>query len=669
MKERSGAGGPETTAAMDALTSPRSGGPRRRSSLLLLAVAAAALLLLHAGMRAGYERAVELATDRNTGALDVAYRSVVNAHRLDAGTRLRHQLLRPEQLAILRQARAAPPDALAGHSRALRDSLRAVAEELRGQEVGHVHFHTPDCVSLLRLHAPEALGDALSELRPGVCRANATLEPVSGFESGRMLAAYRYIHPVIDDGEHLGSVEIALPFARIAVELAALLPADTRFALLLTTDAVPQQGPPREPAAAPFGEGFLAVDSGIDPALLRDLASRVAAMGPVMREGASFSVPLGDDDAAWVATFLAVPDLDGEGHAYILAVAPDVAVPLLWRNALRQGLLVAALILLAAALVYLALRQGTKIRRQFDQLNAIAQSMAEGIYVIDRSGMITMVNDVACQLLGYPQAELVGRQAHALFHSHDGNRNLPQEQCPVFRTAITTEGFVGEESFLTRSGQVLPVQVHSRALRDRGEVVGSVAIFSDISERKAREAEVYQAAFHDSLTRLPNRRLFMETLERAAGELQPPQLLGVLFIDLDEFKPVNDRLGHDAGDRLLQEVAVRMNNCVAAGDMVARTGGDEFVVLLRDLGDAGQARRVGERILAALQAPFQLKQEEVRISACIGVAVYPQHTADLVALLRHADQAMYWAKENGRSQVVVYDPAWGDPAGSGRIMG
>ena len=199
---------------------------------------------------------------------------------------------------------------------------------------------------------------------------------------------------------------------------------------------------------------------------------------------------------------------------------------------------------------------------------------------------------------------------------------------------------------------------HAPVLDDQGAVLGSVGFSRDISDRKQAQEEVRQLALYDALTKLPNRRLLQERLALAILQARRDRLLlAIAFVDLDGFKPVNDRFGHAAGDLLLQAVASRMQACVREVDTVARIGGDEFIVLLSQIEHAGDALAVAEKIRHSLNQPFELDgYPSVSISSSTGVAVFPDHGEDPQSLTHAADLAMYQAKERGRNRVVLYAP-------------
>ncbi|MRR09518.1 EAL domain-containing protein, partial [bacterium] len=215
-----------------------------------------------------------------------------------------------------------------------------------------------------------------------------------------------------------------------------------------------------------------------------------------------------------------------------------------------------------------------------------------------------------------------------------------------------------------KSGEIYPVWLTITAVvTPEGELTHYVAALTDISQRKAAEQEIEYLAFYDPLTRLPNRRLLMERLHQAlAASARHEKRGALLFIDLDNFKVLNDTLGHDKGDILLQQVARRLSACVREGDSVARLGGDEFVLMLEDLsGDATeaatQAERIGEKIIAALNQPYRLADHDFHNTPSIGVTLFFGHQVSVDELMKYADLAMYEAKKAGRNTLRFFDPA------------
>ena len=277
----------------------------------------------------------------------------------------------------------------------------------------------------------------------------------------------------------------------------------------------------------------------------------------------------------------------------------------------------------------------------------ILRASSEAMLVMDDARRIQTVNPAFTTLTGYPESEAVGLDARVL----RGPSNRP-ERIDMVEAELRAKGrWQGEFWLATREGAEFPARLTLDSVA-HGSHAHTVAIFSDFSQKKAAERAIWQQANHDNLTGLPNRRHLLDRLARqmtaSAGRL------AVLFVDLDHFKNVNDSQGHGAGDALLVEAGRRLLSCVRAGDMVARIGGDEFVVLVAEA-DQVQAGRLAERILDALCRPFVLNGEACHISASVGVALHDTLAgADAETLLGQADLAMYAAKQQGRNSAHFY---------------
>lgn len=272
---------------------------------------------------------------------------------------------------------------------------------------------------------------------------------------------------------------------------------------------------------------------------------------------------------------------------------------------------------------------------------------AAGVCVANISGDIIDCNDMFAAMLGYRRLELIGTSVDELHQQPEERKEL----LPMLQDVQTLNSV--ELQFRRRDGQPLWV-LQNLALVGTGShaVVHSTVV--DISDRKRAEEQIEYHAYHDILTGLPNRKMFTDRLSLGITRSRRSGLpMGVMFIDLDHFKNVNDTLGHTAGDELLLEMAQRLRACVRDDDTVARLGGDEFTIILSELRHPEHAATVAEKVLRALHRPLSLAGSSVEMTASIGIAIFPDDGTTAEALLRNADSAMYRAKDLGRSNYQL----------------
>jgi len=290
---------------------------------------------------------------------------------------------------------------------------------------------------------------------------------------------------------------------------------------------------------------------------------------------------------------------------------------------------------------------------------AIAFESHDGLMITDAENKILKVNRAFTKITGYTDEEVVGKSPSMLA----SGRHDAAFFAEMWGSLNKTGRWTGEVWNRRKSGDVYPENLTITAVKgEKGIITNYVATFTDISMMKAAAEEIQQLAFFDSLTQLPNRRLLMDRLKHAiAAGARSGRQGAVLFLDLDHFKVLNDSLGHDIGDLLLQQVAERLTACVREGDTVARLGGDEYVVVLEDLSEqdleaAAQTETIANKILASLNQPYQLDAHEHHITPSIGIAVFKNHHSTIEELLKQADIAMYQAKKAGRNTLRFFNP-------------
>jgi diguanylate cyclase (GGDEF)-like protein/PAS domain S-box-containing protein len=299
------------------------------------------------------------------------------------------------------------------------------------------------------------------------------------------------------------------------------------------------------------------------------------------------------------------------------------------------------------------------VRESEERLAKFMHASAEGI-VFHKDGYITDANPPLLALLGYTLEEMLGRKTLVFI--------APDHMAKVAAVIASGQETAYESVALHKDGTRIPVEFIVRTMMYRDERL-RMTIVRDIRDREAARSRIHHLAHHDALTGLPNRIAFMEQLERSLATAEAAGgRLALLFIDLDEFKRVNDTLGHLAGDALLQQLGARITGALRATDLVARFGGDEFMVLLPGAADDAEVREVAHKLLAAVAAPAPIEGRQIRVTPSIGVALFPRDGTTAQELIKNADAAMYQAKSRGRANAQFFDRALAERAYAALVL-
>lgn len=301
----------------------------------------------------------------------------------------------------------------------------------------------------------------------------------------------------------------------------------------------------------------------------------------------------------------------------------------------------------------------TQIQQLSRQNELILNSVGDGIYGLDIKKTITFCNPKAAEMFGSTVNEIVGKShEEVIYHLRGDLSKYAFEESPLYKAL--TEGNVqqcNDEYFRRKNGTIFPIEYVSTPIREGNQIVGIVVTFKDITERKMLEQRIHYQAYHDSITQLPNRFSLHQKIKGAIDKAKMNQgLVGIMFLDLDRFKLVNDTLGHSMGDQMLEHVASRLLGCMKKHTILGRLSGDEFLVLIENVDDTSELASLSEKILKTLSSPFSIEGHELFTTASIGISLYPKDAEEVEMLIANADTAMYRSKEHGGNSYQFYSP-------------
>lgn len=381
-----------------------------------------------------------------------------------------------------------------------------------------------------------------------------------------------------------------------------------------------------------------------------NLARHVTAALFTLEENTAVMRAIGIHEFSVPADYTPVEELLREMRFKPFDTLPHFTLQDVWERYRWQtiGVLLALLIIsLLSSRLFFTKR---KLEESESRLQTIFDNEPECIKIIDANGILTQMNSAGLamieaesleQVAGHPVFDLVAPEYRAEYQK-------------LHKQVIAGEKMKMEFEVLCLRGSRRIMATHAVPMFDHGSVV-HLAVTRDITERKVLEKQLQKMAHYDVLTSLPNRALFSDRMQQTlVAAKRDDKRFAILFIDLDRFKPVNDNFGHGMGDLLLQEVAERIKTTVRESDTVARIGGDEFLVLLRDIKEDLETVDIAEKVRYAINQPLSIDGKSLRISSSIGIAIFPDHGDNEIELCRNADIAMYQSKENGRDSVKLF---------------
>ncbi|MCL7489712.1 MAG: diguanylate cyclase [Desulfobulbaceae bacterium] len=393
-------------------------------------------------------------------------------------------------------------------------------------------------------------------------------------------------------------------------------------------------------------------------------------------DGSSALLTVVDEDFDLVIMDIAMPGIDGLSVCERIKSSMEEPPPVLMITALEdeesidRAFSAGAVDLIRKPIQWSVLRNRIRYiinayhaRREIEELTRsyemILDAAANGICGIDDKQRVSFANPAALTMLGYEQAEMIGRPYREIFKaSKPGTDDFDIDCCPFFHESTSPEPFEFDElRLLRKDGTSFSADFRSTPIVEGRKLSGAVLVFQDVTERQQAAEIIRHMANHDSLTSLPNRNFCNRRLPQAISlASREGRKICLLFIDLDRFKPINDKYGHAVGDKVLLEVATRLKEVLRASDSVCRIGGDEFVILLESSPTIEGAEYVAQRTIDILNEPIEAEGHQCSIGASVGISVYPDDCRDARTMLQHADIAMYAAKKKGRNRYEKFSP-------------
>ncbi len=607
--------------------------------------------------------------------LSVSYQAVTNMYHVSIENYFKRMILQEAVLDILHQAKHANDSEKAVLRGMLyRKIYPLYASELKTLGIRQLHFHTPKGESFLRFHKPAENGDSLIDIRPSIRIANTQKKNVMGFEGGRVYPGFRYVFPIIDNGVHLGSIEISLSFESIELELSKLLTCKNSVLLMkkeITSDMVFSHHA-QYFMTSQISEHFVTENEklsiltakSIESPLVKRINTLLKASPNIeikLQKGKNFSVPFVDGTDGYIANFHAIYDISGQFAAYAVTYGYLDELVFVHKKYFLANVLGFIFIFSSSVGFFLVLQNRKKALHEKRRFETIVNKTINGILLIDVKGEIVFINDAACQILGYHPSEIIGLESHTKIHVHEDTQSA--NNCVILKTISHQQSYVGEEVFRKKSGERITVHLNATPFIEDQKAIGSIVIFRDITSEKHDKETIEHLAYYDALTDLPNRKLLLDRLSSTLAHTHRSHEFGaILFLDLDNFKIINDTKGHNIGDLLLKEVAQRLKKTLRECDTVSRLGGDEFVILITPLGlekekAHAELSHIATKILHALNQPYRFGTFKHAFthtcSVSIGGVLFCDSSMSVDEILKKADGAMYEVKNGGKNAVKI----------------
>ncbi len=531
--------------------------------------------------------------------------------------------------------------------------LLPLYNELKKIGITQIHFHTKDFKSFLRMDKPEKYEDDLRKVRPSVVYVNTYKKPWFGFEIGKSLPGFRYIVPIVINGEHIGSVEMVWrvkDFYRFLLkthenEYPVFLLKASKIKEKLFTEFKKYY------TISPFRRNWLLKKDWITKKQVYQIIQKLSKdkkFLKILNSDKEIGYYLKLNNKSYSVVKIPFKNIKGELCATLIFLADDNNIKLVLNIYKRELIFGSFGLILSYLLILIIYHMYLKIEKERNLFKTLTDTLEAGIYIVKEKEGIIFVNPMALKLLGYSFEEIRRKEPHYIFHA-DALGGVPLEECPVIKTLKKGETFKADIELIRKDGTKFWAYMIATPLFENRKFIGRMIIFIDITERKQLEEKLRSMAITDPLTGLFNRRHAFNILKKEKSKADRGiSSFCIVLIDIDNFKNINDTYGHDIGDEVLINIASFLKKNLRAYDVVARWGGEEFLVILPNINIKGAAISA-ERIRKAIE---KMDISGIKTTVSLGVTCY-KPVESLNKTIKRADEALYEAKKQGKNKIII----------------
>jgi diguanylate cyclase (GGDEF)-like protein len=585
-----------------------------------------------------------------------SYKSVLVTYETLSQATFNETINKPAVVSKIAQAAAEPAKRNQLRSE-LYSQLNHTYSTLQLYNLNQIHFHFKDLTSFLRMHRPNVYGDDLSKIRPAVVLANKRREFVSGFETGRHEAGFRFVFPLFYSNNFIGTVETSMSFNAFRSEIERRFPGE--YFLLIRKQLINERMFGEEQGgviSSPFDPAFSQASFGeelhinhISPDQLVEIAQqlKVKSSGKLV-DGKPWYGAASVNGGIFSVYFMPIMNVSGQSEAYLVSIMPEKTLIAIRSNMIISLVITSVFSLLLCIMIVVLYEKTVSLRSINSTFQAAIDALPYPFHVIDTHNFLIKLANSRSSFDG---KRPIGLTCHAVTHGNAepcGDENHP---CPVKFAISEKRAVVFEHMHKDDAGEDMFVEVHAYPIIDNeGKVRSCIEYAVDITDRKKMQNDLVALAETDPLTGTLNRRKFFDLLDiellRATRYSRP---MSLIMLDVDNFKTVNDTHGHDVGDDLLRDLVRILQVQIRKCDFLARMGGEEFLLLIPETDKSG-VLVMADKILGAVRSYRFRKVENITVS--IGITCYSRgDSAD--DIVRRADKALYLAKQNGRDRAEL----------------